>query len=72
MLKFNKEKIDEDILLKRIFHLINLNLNNKGINLEEYITLRNYNNAYDILLVKEKKINYRNFPVLPYLTFKKL
>jgi hypothetical protein len=72
MLKFNKEKIDEEILLKRIFHLINLKLDNKGINLAEYITLRNYNNAYDILLVKEKKVNFKNFPILAHLTIKKL
>lgn len=70
MLKFNK-KIDEEVLLKRIFRLINLKLD-KGINLAEYITLRNYNNAYDILLVKEKKVNFKNFPVLAYLTIKKL
>lgn len=70
MLKFNK-KIDEEVLMKRIFHLINLKLD-KGINLAEYITLRNYNNAYDILLVKDKKVNFKNFPVLAYLTIKKL
>lgn len=69
MINMNKKYCDEEVLLKRIFRVININMNG-GINFSDYIKLRNYNNAYDICLVKEKKINYKNFPIMVHFVYK--
>jgi carbonic anhydrase len=71
MIEMNKKFCSEEVLLKRIFRVINLNMDG-GINFAEYLKLRNFNNAYDICLVKEKKINYKNFPVMVHFVYKKL
>jgi len=71
MLNINKKYCDEEILMKRIFRVVNLNMDGE-LNFAEYMELRKFNNAYDIGLVKEKKINYKNFPILVHFVFKKL
>jgi hypothetical protein len=63
MWKFNTEWIkDENKLLSYIFNAFDLN-RDKFLNLNDFIRLRNFNNAYDILLVKEAKVYFQNFPV---------
>ncbi len=60
MMEFNKNFTD-DTLQQTV--LQSLSLNGDVINLYEYIQLRNYNNAYDICLMKENKFYYKNFAV---------
>jgi len=71
MMVMNNNFSNEDVLIQRIFRSINLKMNGE-VNFAEYLDLRKYNNAYDICLVKEKKISYRNFPVMVHFVFKKL
>ena len=72
MLEYNKKiLIDEDLLINRILLSLDLDMKNQ-INFYEYIKFRNYNNAYDICLVKEKQITYKNFPAMVHFVFKNL
>ncbi len=46
----------------KVFNAFDVDRDNQ-LNLYDYVMLRNYNNAYDILLAKESKIYYNNFEI---------
>jgi hypothetical protein len=75
MLEFNLNKItttaDEEKFIQVLFKTLDMDYK-KGLNFYDYIMLRNYNNAYDILLIKEKKVYFRNFPVAMHLICKNI
>jgi hypothetical protein len=63
MISFNTQWVkDEDKLLKLIFNAFDLERNGE-LNLYDYVALRSFNNAYDILLAKEGAVYYKNFGV---------
>jgi hypothetical protein len=66
-------QITDDIqsFLERIVNTFDLDRDGK-LNLYDYVILRNFNNAYDILLVKEQKLYFKNFEVGLHMISKNL
>lgn len=62
---------DIQSFLVRIINTFDLDRDGK-LNLYDYVILRNFNNAYDILLVKEQKLYFKNFEVGLHMISKNL
>ena len=72
MLKFNSIWIsDLSQLYKKVFIALDMD-DKKSLNLHNFITLRTYNNAYNILLLKEEKVYSKNFNIGIRIALKKL
>ena len=64
MLKFNKAKIKEEILFKRIFHIINLKLENNNLNSDS--DFESYINKQEKKITEYQKIICRFLFLLSY------
>ena len=72
MIKFNSEWIkDIDKFVKQVFNSFDTRKKDH-LNLYDYVKLRNFNNAYNILLIKESKVYYKNFGVSVHMISKNL
>jgi hypothetical protein len=70
MITFNSKFIPtSDNLMKQTFKALDMD-GDGFMNIYDYITLRSFNNAYDILLVKENAVYYQNFPVAIHIIAK--
>jgi hypothetical protein len=69
MLEFNNKIATFNISL--ILSAFDLDMDGQ-LNFYDYLMLRNFNNAYDICLVKEGKFYFKNFPVAMHIVLKNL
>jgi hypothetical protein len=58
-------------LYQNILDAFDLQMNG-DLNFFNYIQLRNFNNAYDICLLKDKQFSFKNFPVAIHMINKNL
>jgi hypothetical protein len=72
MLSFHSQWVSSmDKFNSKVFQAFDLDQDG-FLNLYDYIMLRNFNNAYDILLAKESKIYFYNFGIAMHIINKNM